>query len=66
METKKEKFVRITLLIMEMLFQWSGIIILYNYLGFGICLGLFLLTTGLNMQNSRNALKLIKEHLKNK
>ena len=64
METKKEKYLRIIQLALELGFQLSGMIILYNYLGLGVCLGLFLLTTGLNMQNSRNAEKTIRNKFK--
>jgi len=65
-ETKGEKRTRLIIIIIELIFQLTGIIIIYNYLGWGVCLGLFLLTTGLNMQNNRNAEKLIKEKLNDK
>jgi len=66
METKGEKRTSLILIIIELVFQLSGMVIIYNYLGLGVCWGLFLLTTGLNMQNSRNAEKLMNQKLNDK
>ena len=66
METKSEKRTRLIIIIIELIFQLSGMLIIYHYLGWGVCWGLFLLTTGLNMQNSRNAEKIMNQKLNEK
>lgn len=54
---KRQKKLYYILLSIEMVLQLVGLTIIFVKLGWLITLGLFLLLTGTNMQNTRNANK---------
>ena len=54
---KQQKKLYYILLSIEMVLQLVGFIIIFIKLGWLVTLGLFLLLTGTNMQNSRNSKK---------
>ena len=54
---KQQKKLYYILLSIEMVLQLVGLIIIFIKLGWLVTLGLFLLLTGTNMQNSRNSKK---------